>query len=49
VPSTHLWRGSIPTKLEPGVHTFEVKATDMFGRTFIEKGSYRIEAPKTVQ
>lgn len=48
-PSTHLWRGSIPTKLEVGEHTIEVKATDMFGRTFVQKGSYRIEAPKAVQ
>lgn len=47
--STHLWRGSIPTRLEPGEHTIEVKVTDMFGRTFTQKGSYRIEVPKAVQ
>jgi hypothetical protein len=49
VRSTHLWRGSIPTKLEVGEHTIEVKATDMFGRTFTQKGTYRIEARKEVQ
>lgn len=49
VPSTHLWRGSIPTRLQPGEHRIEAKATDMFGRTFTQKGSYSIEAPKTVQ
>jgi len=47
--STHLWRGSIPTKLQAGEHTIEVKATDMFGRTFTQKGSYRIEVPKAAQ
>ncbi|MCC9168426.1 calcineurin-like phosphoesterase C-terminal domain-containing protein [Pontibacter harenae] len=47
--STHLWRGNIPTKLELGEHTIEVKATDMFGRTFTQKSSYRIQAPITVQ
>lgn len=47
--STHLWRGSIPTKLQPGEHIIEVKATDMFGRTFTQKGNYRIVAPKKVQ
>lgn len=49
VPSTHLWRGSIPTKLPVGQHTIEVKATDMFGRTFTQKASYRIEPKKTVR
>ncbi|GAA4441678.1 calcineurin-like phosphoesterase family protein [Pontibacter saemangeumensis] len=47
--STHLWRGNIPTDLELGEHTIEVKATDMFGRQFTQKGSYRLEAPKAVK
>ncbi|WP_240773376.1 hypothetical protein [Pontibacter sp. SGAir0037] len=42
-------RANIPTKLEPGEHTIEVKATDMFGRTFTQKSSYRIEAARAVQ
>ena len=45
--STHLWRANIPNNLKPGTHTIEVKATDMFGRTFTQKTSYRIEMPKT--
>lgn len=35
--STHLWKGAIPTRLSEGNHTIEVKAVDMFGRTFTEK------------
>ncbi|WP_205499721.1 calcineurin-like phosphoesterase C-terminal domain-containing protein [Rufibacter psychrotolerans] len=47
--SQHLWRGNIPTNLSVGEHAIEVKATDMFGRTFTQKGRYRIEEPKQVQ
>jgi 3',5'-cyclic AMP phosphodiesterase CpdA len=43
IKSKHLWRGSIPTKLETGTHTVEIKATDMFGNTFTETSSYRLE------
>ncbi len=49
VQSTHVWRGSIPTKLPVGEHTIEVKATDMFGRTFTQRSSYRIDLKKTVK
>lgn len=35
--STHLWKVSIPGNLPEGPHTIEVRATDMFGRTFTEK------------
>ncbi len=45
VPSTHLWRGSIPTDLEVGVHQVEIKVEDMFGREFRETTSYRLEEP----
>lgn len=48
VISTHLWRGKIPTKLEVGEHKIEVKATDMFGRTFTAESSYRLEEPQSV-
>ncbi len=41
--SNHLWRGNIPTKLNSGEHTIEVKAKDMFGNEFTQKSSYRIE------
>ena len=38
--STHLWRINVANKnLQPGVHTIEVKATDMFGQTFTETSS----------
>ncbi len=46
VTCTHLWQTAIPTKLSLGVHTIEVKATDMFGRTFIQKSTYRVEKDK---
>lgn len=45
IASKHLWRGSIPTSLEPGEHTIEVKAKDMFGRTSTQKINYKIVAP----
>ncbi len=42
--SNHLWKFSIRNKnLEKGIHTIEVKATDMFGRDFTEKSSLRVE------
>jgi len=47
--STYLWRESMPTKLQPVEHHLKAKVTDMLGRTFTQKGSYSIEAPKTVQ
>ena len=28
VPSTHLWRGALPTDLEVGEHTIQVRALD---------------------
>ncbi|ALJ04346.1 metallophosphoesterase [Pseudalgibacter alginicilyticus] len=46
VISNHLWHGSIPTKLEIGEHTIEIKATDMFGNEYTQTSSYRLEAPK---
>lgn len=46
VKSNHLWRGAIPTRLEEGSHTIEVKVEDMFGRSFTETKNYRIETPK---
>ncbi|MDR2496707.1 MAG: calcineurin-like phosphoesterase family protein [Tannerellaceae bacterium] len=43
IPCDHLWRGAVQTNLPVGVHYIEVRATDMFGRTFTEKSEYRIE------
>ncbi len=45
IRSEHLWRGSIPTKLETGEHDIEIKATDMFGKTHTTKSSYRLAEP----
>lgn len=42
-PSDHLWWGTIPTKLSLGTHSIEIRATDMYGRTFHGKSSYRID------
>lgn len=42
----HLWTAPIPCDIGVGIHQIEVRATDMFGRTFIQKSSYRIEDPK---
>jgi hypothetical protein len=42
VDCQHLWRAAVPTNLPVGLHTIEVKAVDMFGRTLTQKSSYRI-------
>ena len=42
----HLWRTGVPTGLSTGEHQIEVRATDMFGRTFFGNSSYRIELAK---
>jgi hypothetical protein len=42
----HLWRGSIPTRLPEGEHVVEIRATDMFSRTYTQKSTYRIVAKK---
>ena len=46
VVSTHLWKGNIPTNLAEGEHQIEVRATDMFGQTFLQQSSYRIANPE---
>lgn len=43
INSTHLWRAKIVTDLEVGTHNFEIKATDIYGKTHNATGSYRIE------
>jgi len=48
VNCTHLWRADIPTKLDAGNHTIEVKATDMFGQEFTAQSSYTIETTNTI-
>ena len=49
VNSTHLWRGNIPTNLSIGEHSIEVRATDMFGRTFTQSSSYRLAEAKPIE
>lgn len=41
-PSKHLWKAPVPFKLAPGDHTIEVKATDMFGKSYTQTSSYKI-------
>ncbi len=43
VSCTHLWKAPVPTDLPVGVHEIEVKATDMFGRSFTQKSTYTIK------
>ncbi len=42
----HLWKGPLPITPGIGTHRIEVRATDLFGRTYTAKSSYRIEDPK---
>lgn len=42
----HLWKAPLPCDIGIGTHQIEVRATDMFGRTFTQKSTYRIEEPK---
>jgi hypothetical protein len=42
VKCQHIWYGHLPAALPVGEHTIEVKALDMFGRTFMQTSSYRI-------
>ncbi|NUS60042.1 MAG: calcineurin phosphoesterase, partial [Lysobacter sp.] len=43
-PSTHLWRGALPTKLAAGEHTVEVRAFDEWRGETTAKTTYRLEA-----
>lgn len=47
VPSTHLWRGALPTDLDAGEHQVEVRAFDRWQGEQRARTSYRlIEAPR---
>lgn len=41
-PSHHLWTGSIPADLPLGTHMVEIRHTDMYGRTAVERRSFRV-------
>lgn len=43
VPSTHLWRGTLPTDLAPGAHRIEVRAQDPWGDWSQAARVYRLE------
>ncbi|WP_432713036.1 calcineurin-like phosphoesterase C-terminal domain-containing protein [Pedobacter sp.] len=43
--SKHLWKVAVPYKLAPGEHTIEVKATDLYGKTFTASKTYKILKP----
>lgn len=42
IESKHIWKSKIPTNLDLGKHLIEVRATDMYGNTYIAKSSYQI-------
>ncbi len=43
-PSTHLWRGALPTDLEAGEHRVEVRAFDRWRGEQLARTSYRLQA-----
>lgn len=45
VTSTHLWRGGFPSDLKLGEHTIEIRATDMFGRAFVQSKKIKVQEP----
>ncbi len=42
-PSTHLWRGTLPTDLAPGTHRIEVRAVDRWQGEQRAETSYRLD------
>ncbi|MGO4552039.1 calcineurin-like phosphoesterase C-terminal domain-containing protein [Lysobacter sp. 2RAF19] len=42
-PSTHLWRGALPTKLDAGEHVVEVRAFDTWRGETRAKTTYRLD------
>jgi hypothetical protein len=44
--SRHLWKVPLPNKNGPGTHRISVRATDLYGRTFVAGSSYQIEEAK---
>jgi hypothetical protein len=41
-PSTHLWRGTLPSDLPVGSHLIQVRTEDMHGRTFEDRRAIRV-------
>ncbi len=38
----HIWTGNIPMNLKPGLHLINVRTTDMFGQTYTDQRSIRV-------
>lgn len=46
--SNHIWSANIPNKLSVGKHTVEVRATDMYGKTFTATDSFDVQELKMI-
>lgn len=44
--SNHLWAGRLPAGLSPGMHSVEVRTTDMFGRVYTARQPFRVLEPQ---
>src|SRR5690606_23361813 len=42
--STHLWKATLASDLPAGEHKVEVRATDLYGRSFTQEKSFRVTA-----
>lgn len=40
--SPHLWFGTLPTDLSPGLHELEVRTVDMWGRVLLDRRLFRV-------
>ncbi|MCW5944058.1 MAG: calcineurin-like phosphoesterase family protein [Fimbriimonadaceae bacterium] len=38
----HLWKANLPARLAPGTHAVEVRTTDMFGQTYVDRCIVRV-------
>lgn len=45
-PSTHLWRGPLPTDLPPGVHVIHARGVDEFGREHSARSFVEVLSPR---
>lgn len=43
INSEHLWHAKIPTHVELGEHTIEIKAKDQYGQTYTGTRTYKVE------
>ena len=41
--STHMWTGNLPIIAQPGLHMINVRTTDMFGQTYTDQRSIRVQ------